>query len=94
MAGMFSRLYAYRERAETRPLENYLIEALAEVFRRLPDGLKASLASVLVPAQDKASFATALTRHKVLRLETQVAMAAGDLCKRPDLADRRNRCSS
>ncbi|WP_158811605.1 type I restriction enzyme HsdR N-terminal domain-containing protein [Beijerinckia sp. L45] len=85
MASMFSRLYSYRERDSISPLENFLTEALAELFRRLPANLQVSFALALVPPADRRSFSQVFNREVAITLETQVSIPVSNASKRPDL---------
>ena len=85
MVSMFSRLYSYRERADNAPLENFLTEALAEVFRRLPINLQISFALALVPPADRNALSDALTDVEKIELQTQVSIPVASATKRPDL---------
>ena len=82
---MFSRLYAYRERPNVSPLENFLTEAFAEFFERLPLDLKLSLVTSLLPPAARTTFTRTSPDLKRLEVRTQVSAASAGSSMRPDL---------
>ena len=89
MAGIYSRLFPYRERASLSPQENFLTEALADLMGRLPRKLQIGLLETLLPAQ--AGIAALLGNGGKLTIETQFAIPVAQSRKRPDLVLFRDR---
>jgi hypothetical protein len=79
---LYGNLFRFRERANHRPLENFLTEALADLLNRMPRDITVSLVSELLLAGDESACEAWVTYiHSKKRLEwiTQRSIGSGRL---------------
>ena len=74
MTSMLSRLFTYRELPTLSPLENFLTEAFAALFQRLPADLKRSLVAKIIPPTALMAFDVACPDIDHLQISTQVVI--------------------
>lgn len=56
MAGLYQRLFTYRQRPDRSPLEDFLTEALADLLNRLPDSIARAVVERLLHTSPNAWF--------------------------------------
>jgi hypothetical protein len=83
--GVYSQLYKYRETPSFRPLENFLTEALADIFNRLPTPLQIALIVRMLPASCSERLRNTCKEGKKIEARTQVPIVALGSVKRPDV---------
>lgn len=83
--GIYSRLYKYRDTASMSPAENYLTEALADLFNRLPQPTKVEFLVRMLPPSCSIQLRNTCKDRKKIEAETQVSIVVGNSVKRPDM---------
>ena len=83
--GIYSRLYKYRETPLRSQLENFLTEALADIFNRLPIRLQIELIVRMLPASSSMRLRNKCKDKKKMEARTQVSIVAVGSVKRPDI---------
>ena len=78
--GIYSQLYKYRD---TR--ENFLTEALADIFNRLPTRLQIELIVGMLPASCSGRLRNECKDGKKIEARTQVSIVTAGSVKRPDI---------
>src|SRR5882762_7313672 len=82
---IYSRLYKYRDRPLLSPLENFLTEALADIFNRLPTPLQIELIVQMLPPSCSERLRNKCKDGKKIEARTQVSIVAVGSVKRPDI---------
>jgi hypothetical protein len=83
--GIYSRLYTYRETPSLSPVENFLTEALADIFNRLPRPLQIEFLVRMLPTSCSERLQNKCKDGKKIEAITQVSIVAGESVKRPDM---------
>lgn len=83
--GIYTRLFRYRQTESLSPKENFLTEALADLFNRLPADKQATfLVDALHPLWAE-EIRARCGRTRVIEAQTQVSIAVDGAVKRPDM---------
>ena len=82
---IYSRLYKYRDRPSGSPLENFLTEALADIFNRLPMSIQTEFLIWMMPESCRSRLRDKCMDGKPIKAETQVPIVAAGSVKRPDI---------
>jgi hypothetical protein len=82
---IYTRLYKYRETPSVSPAENFLTEALADIFNRLPIHCRTELLARLLPASCSSRLRSMCKDAKQIEAVTQVSIVATGSLKRPDM---------
>ena len=82
---IYSRLYKYRVRPSGSPLENFLTEALADIFNRLPRPIQTEFLVKMLPGSCESRLRDECMDGKQIKAETQVSIGAAGSVKRPDI---------
>lgn len=83
--GIYTRLFRYRQTESLSPKENFLTEALADLFNRLPaDKQTIFLVDALHPSWAEEVRARC-GRARVIEAQTQVSIVVDGAVKRPDM---------
>jgi hypothetical protein len=84
--GIYSRLYKYRDTPALSPDENYLTEALADLFNRLPPPVRVEFLVRMLPPACSNRLRNTCKDGKKIEAETQVTIiVAASSVKRPDM---------
>ena len=83
--GIYDRLFTYRERPSNSPLENFLTEALTDLFNRLPLPIRIEFLAQMLPASSTNRFRTLCKDGKQIEAVSQESIAAAGSVKRPDI---------
>jgi hypothetical protein len=82
---IYSRLYKYRDRPSGSPLENFLTEALADIFNRLPMPIQTEFLIWMLPASCSSRLRDKCRDGKQIKAVTQFTFVAAGSMKRPDI---------
>jgi hypothetical protein len=82
---IYSRLFKYRETPSISPLENFLTEALADIFNRLPVAGQVEFLTRMLPDACWVRLRGKCTNAKRINAETQVPIVVSNSVKRPDI---------
>lgn len=82
---IYTRLYTYRETPSVSPLENFLTEALADIFNRLPAPLQTEFLVWMLPEHCAGQARSKCEASKLIDANTQVSIVVADSVKRPDI---------
>ena len=82
---IYSRLYKYRDRPSGSPLENFLTEALADIFNRLPMPIQTEFLIWMLPASCLNRLRDKCRDGKQIKAVTQFTFVAAGSMKRPDI---------
>src|SRR4051812_88962 len=82
---IYSRLYKYRERPSGSPLENFLTEALADIFNRLAIATQIEFLVQMLPASCSHRLRAKCKNAKRIEAITQFPIVLADSVKRPDM---------
>ena len=82
---IYSRLYMYRDRPSGSPLENFLTEALADIFNRLPMPIQTEFLVWMLPRSCSGRLRDKCRGGKKLKAVTQSTFFAAGSMKRPDI---------
>jgi hypothetical protein len=82
---IYTRLFKYRDTPSGSPLENFLTEALADMFNRFPVPLKIGFLVSLLPASCSSRLRSKCKDDQKIEARTQVSILAAGSFKRPDI---------
>jgi hypothetical protein len=82
---IYSRLFKYRERPSLSPLENFLTEALADLFNRLPMQSRFEFVAQMLPASCSNRLRKICKDGTQMKASTQESIFAASSVKRPDM---------
>jgi hypothetical protein len=82
---IYSRLYNYRDTPSLSPLENFLTEALADLFNRLPLQTRIEFLVGMLPPSCSGRLQSKCRGAKQIKAETQVSIPVSGTVKRPDI---------
>ena len=82
---IYSRLFTYRDTPSVFPAENFLTEALADLFNRLPLLIRTEFLARMLPASCSSRLRNKCKDGKQIKAETQVSIVAAGSVKRPDM---------
>jgi hypothetical protein len=82
---IYTRLYTYRDTPSKSPSENFLTEALADIFNRLPILMRIELLVRMLPESCANRLRRKCEGGKQIKAITQVSIVAAGSLKRPDI---------
>jgi hypothetical protein len=82
---IYTRLYKYRDTPSKAPTENFLTEALADVFNRLPMPIRTEFLIGMLPDSCSNQLRSKCGEGKQIEAVTQVPIVAAGSVKRPDM---------
>jgi hypothetical protein len=82
---IYTKLFRYRERPSNSPLENFLTEALADLFNRLSLPLRVEFLDQMLPASCSNRIQNICENVHQIEAVTQVSIDALGSVKRPDI---------
>jgi hypothetical protein len=82
---IYARLYRYRQTESLSPKENFLTEALADLFNRLSPDKQADFLVDALHASWAEEIRTRCDRTRTIEAQTQVSIAVAGAVKRPDM---------
>lgn len=85
MSSLYSRLFKFRERPSSTPLENFLTEGLADLFERFPSDVQRIFLRGLFPEIHHRALTSHIAAGNRLRFVTQFRILVGTSTKIPDI---------
>lgn len=83
--GIYSRLSRYRDTPSLSQSENFLTEALADLFNRLPLQIRIEFLVWMLPSSCSGRLRNKCKEGKQIKALTQVSIVVAGLVKRPDM---------